>query len=168
MNDRKMSMSSFKYAVGLIAALLLVACGGGGGSAGTSSGGTTTPISADPLLSGSLVDTAGAATNSIGASGYTVLNVTLKDPGGNPIPNQVVDVSGDASKVIFPEGSAGLTNASGMATVKLARASLVAIGAGSLTVTFSYKAGSITRYPNGSAMVIRSPRSSMFSGSHVA
>lgn len=151
MNHRKMSMNFVRYAVGLATALSLVACGGGGGNAGTSSGGTTAPISADPLLNGSLVDAAGVATNSIGASGYTVLNVTLKDPGGNPIPNQVVDVSGDASKVIFPEGSAGLTNASGVATVKLARASLVATGAGSLTVTFSYKVGSITRYPNGSA-----------------
>ena len=144
-------MRLLKYVVGLALVAGLAACGGGGGSAGTPSGGTTTPISADPLLNGSLVDTAGAATNSIGASGYTVLNVTLKDPGGNPIPNQVVDVSGDASKVIFPEGSAGLTNASGVATVKLARASLVASGASSLTVTFSYKVGSITRYPNGSA-----------------
>ena len=144
-------MRLLKYVVGLAFVAGVTACGGGGGSAGTPSGGTTTPISADPLLNGSLVDTAGAATNSIGASGYTVLNVTLKDPGGNPIPNQVVDVSGDASKVIFPEGSAGLTNASGVATVKLARASLVASGAGSLTVTFSYKVGSITRYPNGSA-----------------
>jgi hypothetical protein len=146
-----MSMSFVKCAVGLAAVLALVACGGGGGSAGTSSGGTTTPISADPLLSGSLRDAAGAATNSIGASGYTVLNVTLKDPSGNPIPNQVVDVSGDVGKVIFPEGSAGLTNALGVATVKLARASLVATGAGSLAVTFSYKVGSITRYPNGTA-----------------
>ena len=144
-------MSFVKYAVGLATALSLVACGGGGGSSGTSSGGATTPVSADPLLKGSLVDAAGAATNSIGASGYTVLNVTLKDPSGNPIPDQVVAVSGDASQVIFPEGSAGLTNASGVATVKLARASLVATGAGSLTVTFSYKVGSITRYPNGSA-----------------
>lgn len=144
-------MSFVKYAVGLTTALLLVACGGGGGSSGTSSGGTTTPVSADPVLKGSLVDAAGAATNSIGASGYTVLNVTLRDPSGNPIPDQVVNVSGDASQVIFPEGSAGLTNASGVATVKLARASLVATGAGSLTATFSYKVGSITRYPNGSA-----------------
>ena len=151
MNQRKMSMSFVKYAVGLAAVLSLVACGGGGGSAGTSSGGTITPVSADPVLKGSLLDVAGAATSSISASGYTVLNVTLKDPSGNAIPNQVVDVSGDATQIVFPEGSAGLTNSSGVATVKLARASLVASGAGSLTVTFSYKVGSITRYPNGSA-----------------
>ena len=146
-----MSMSFVKYALGLATALSLVACGGGGGNSGTSSGGTTTPVSADPLLKGSLIDAAGAPANSIGASGHTVLNVTLRDPSGNPIPSQVVNVSGDASQVIFPEGSAGLTNASGVATVKLARASLVATGAGSLTVTFSYKVGSITRYPNGAA-----------------
>jgi hypothetical protein len=62
----------------------------------------------------------------------------------------VIEVSGDATKIVFPEGSAGLTNASGVASVKIARASLVASGAGSLTVTFSYKVGALTTYPNGS------------------
>jgi hypothetical protein len=97
-----------------------------------------------------LVDASGAATASISASGYTVLNVSLKDPGGLPIPNQVIEVSGDATKIVFPEGSAGLTNASGVASVKIARASLVASGAGSLTVAFNYKVGALTTYPNGS------------------
>jgi hypothetical protein len=55
------------------------------------------------------------------------------------------------AKVIFPEGGSGLTNSEGVATVKVGRASLVASGAGSLTITFSYKVGSITTYPDGSA-----------------
>lgn len=142
-------MKYFKYVVGLVLAVALAACGGGGGNPGTSSGGTV--ASADPLLTGSLSDASGVATNSIGASGYTVLNVTLRDPSGRAIPNQVIDVAGDATKIVFPEGNAALTNSSGVASIKLARASLVASGAGSLTVTFSYKAGSITTYPNGSA-----------------
>ena len=103
-----------------------------------------------PTLSGQLVDGSGVATASISASGYTVLNISLKDPGGLPIPNQVIDVSGDVSKVIFPEGNAGLTNSSGVASIKIARASLTASGAGSLTAAFSYKVGSIAKYPNGS------------------
>lgn len=152
-------MKLLNYVLGLAVTVALTACGGGGGNPGTptggtttgnGAGGTTTPVSADPQLAGSLFDAAGAATNAIGASGYTVLNVTLKDPSGLAIPNQVIDVSGDATKIVFPEGNAGLTNSAGVATIKLARASLVASGAGSLTVTFSYKAGSITTYPSGS------------------
>ena len=140
-------MRFLSYLTALLIAVLITACGGGGGNPGTSSGGT--PISSDPLLSGSLFDASGAATNSIGASGYTVLNVTLQDPSGGALPNQVIDVAGDATKIIFPEGSSGLTNSAGVATVKLSRASLVASGAGFLTVTFSNKLGSITTYPNG-------------------
>lgn len=140
-------MKSLKYVVGIVLVMTLAACGGGGGNPGTSSGGTA--ASADPLLTASLVDATGAATNSIGASGYTVLNVALRDPSGGAIPNQVIEVAGDASKVIFPEGNSALTNSAGVATVKLSRASLVASGAGSLTVTFSNKLGSITTYPNG-------------------
>lgn len=146
-------MNFLKYECGLALALVLTACGGGGGDAGTPSGGSSpvaTPVSTNPVLTGSLVDASGAPTSSISASGYTVVNVSLKDPGGLPIPNQVVDVSGDASKIVFPEGGSGLTNAAGVASVKIARASLVASGAGSLTVTFSYKVGSLTTYPNGS------------------
>lgn len=144
-------MNLLKYVSVLAVALTLTACGGGGGSPGTTSGGTVTQVSSDPKLSGNLVDASGTATASISASGYTLLNITLKDPSGLAIPNQVIDVSGDATKVIFPQGNAGLTNAAGVASVKLARASLVASGAGSLTVTFSYKVGSISTYPNGSA-----------------
>lgn len=138
----------------LVAAL--TACGGGGGSPGTSSfgsggGGSGQTVSADPVIkSAVLKDASGAATNSVSASGFTLLSVTLTDPKGNPIPNQVIDVSGDTTKLSFPEGPTGLTNASGVATIKLARASLTANGAGSLTVTYSYKAGSMVNYPDGS------------------
>lgn len=109
------------------------------------------PVSADPQLrSAGLIDSAGNTTNAIGASGYTTLNVTLTDPSGRPLPNQLIDVSGDSTKLTFPEGTAGLTDAAGVARIKLARASLTAMGAGSLTVTFNYKAGTLTTYPDGS------------------
>jgi hypothetical protein len=98
----------------------------GGGSAGTPSGGSGGVVvaSKDPVIkSASLTDSGGATTTSIGASGYTVLNVALTDPSGRPIANQIIDVTGDNQKVIFPEGSSGLTNAAGVASIKVARAS---------------------------------------------
>jgi hypothetical protein len=97
-----------------------------------------------------LLDSNGAATTSIAASGITLLSVKLTDPKGNPLPNQLIDVSGDTNQVAFPEGPSGLTNVSGVATIKLTRASLTATGAGSLTVTYSYKVGNFSAYPDGS------------------
>ena len=147
--------------VSLALGLLLAACGGGGDpgintrpGTGSGSGDPTTPttptVILPPNLTMSLQDASGGATNSISASGYTVLSVKLADPSGNPIPNQVIEVTADATKVIFPESSTALTNTSGIATIKLARASLVATGAGSLTAIYSYKAGALTNYPDGS------------------
>ena len=138
----------------------LAACGGGGGSPGSTVGGGSTdggatpvdvPLSADPILLGTLTDATGVVTNSISASGFTLVRLTLTDPSGRGIPNQVIAASGDSTKIIFPEGASGLTNASGIATIKVARASLFATGADSLTITYSYKAGSLVAYPNGSA-----------------
>lgn len=150
----------------LLVVASLAACGGGGGSAGspvvtgsttantgTTTGGTAVVVSKDPVLKLALQDVTEASTTSISASGYTLLKVTLADSSGRPIPNQVVDVTGDATKVIFPEGNTGLTNSAGVATIKLARASLIASGAGALTVTYSYKTGSLTNYfPDGSSL----------------
>ena len=110
------------------------------------------PVSDNPVLtSAGLRDASGAATNAISASGFTTLNVTLTSPSGAPLPNQLIVVSGDDAQVKFPEGASGLTNAAGVASIKVARASLSANGAGALTVTYSYKVGSIQSYPNGSA-----------------
>ena len=145
-------MRLLTYLVTLLFALLVAACGGGGGSPGTVSGSggqPPEPVKNDPILSLVMQDSTGAATNTISASGNTLLFAKVTDPSGLPIPNQVVDVSGDAAKVIFPEGNSALTNSAGVATLKVARASLVATGAGSLTGTYIYKAGSLTNFPNG-------------------
>lgn len=149
-------MKIVKLFMGGVFVVALAACGGGGGSAGVVPGKdpvvVTDPVivSQDPVLLSTLQDVNGNTTNSISASGLTVLNVTLTDPSGRGISNQVVSVTGDETKVVFPEGSGGLTNASGVASIKVARASLFATGADSLTVTYSYKAGSLTTYPDGS------------------
>lgn len=155
------TMRFVSYLPTLLVVTSLAACGGGGGSAAstgvtggtTGNTGTTVVVSKDPVLKLALQDITEGSTTSISASGYTLLKITLSDSSGRPIPNQVVDVTGDATKVIFPEGNTGLTNSAGVATVKLARASLVATGAGALTVTYSYKTGSLTNYfPDGSSL----------------
>lgn len=109
-------------------------------------------VGPDPQLRyAGLTDSAGVATNAISTSGYTTLSVTLTDPSGRPLPNQLITVSGDATQVIFPESASALTNTNGVASIKLARASVAAMGAGSLVVSYKYEVGSITTYPDGSA-----------------
>jgi hypothetical protein len=102
-----------------------------------------------PTLTAGLPDGATNPTNAIATSGYTILSVALNAPNGQGIPNQPVDVAPD-DKLLFPEGSTSLTNANGVATFKVARASLVVTGAGTLTISYSYKVGSIGTYPDGS------------------
>lgn len=138
----------------IVCAAALVACGGGGGDPGAQPGSgsdASVETSKNPVIkSATLEDSSGETTNSIGASGYTLLKVVLTDPSGRPIAGQIIDVTGNDQQVIFPEGSSGLTNSAGIATIKVARAALVATGAGSLTVTYSFRAGAISNYPNGS------------------
>ena len=136
-------MRFLSYLTTLLMAAVLAGCGG---AAPASFGGG----SKDPMLKLALQTIAGVSTNSIAAFGYTLLNVRLTDPSGNAIPNQVVEVSGDTSKITFPEGTTALTS-SGFVAFKLARASVDATGAGVVTVTYNYKAGSLTKYPDGSA-----------------
>jgi hypothetical protein len=98
-----------------------------------------------PTLSGGLSSTDGK----IASSGYTTLTVTMKDPSGKGIPNQPIDVASDP-KLTFPDGNTALTNISGVATFRIKRASLLVSGAGALAVSYTYKLGSITSYPDGS------------------
>ena len=85
----------------------------------------------------------------IASSGYTTLTVTMKDPSGKGIPNQPIDVAADP-KLAFPDGNTALTNASGVASFRIKRASLLVSGAGALAVSYSYKLGAISTYPDGS------------------
>jgi hypothetical protein len=142
-------MRFLSYLSYFLIAVVLSACGGGGGSPGTVPGQVT--VKRNPILSLALQDATGAPTNAISASGNSLLVATLTDPSGRPIPNQLIDVSGDATKVVFPEGNTGLTNGAGMAAIKVARASLNATGAGTLTGTYNFKVGAFSFYPDGSA-----------------
>lgn len=116
---------------------------------GTTSGSTTT-ASNDPILTSQGFNN---TSNSISASGATTLTVKLTDPSLIGIPNQVVQVAPPANntQITFPEGTAGLTNSQGIATIKIARASLLASGAGALTVTYDYKPGAFATYPDGTS-----------------
>lgn len=134
--------------------VVLTGCGGGGGSPGLSSGPAPTPVPVVvnnyPSLKVGLPDVLNNPTNAIATSGYTTLSVTVSAPNGQGVPNQPVDVAPD-EKLIFPDGNTALTNANGVATFKVTRASLLVTGAGTLTISFNYKVGSITTYPDGSA-----------------
>ncbi len=151
---------------------MLAACGGGGGSAGTSSGGTGgaggtgAPVgtSNQPILAATLQDGSGAATSSITASGLTQLQVTVKDPSGNGLSGQVVQVADDANLLTFPESNTALTNSAGVARLTVGRSSLVAVGAGFLTVSYTYKAGSLATFPDMSTPPSSDTRVSTFVG----
>ena len=118
---------------------IVFAVGSGSSSANTSY----------PTLTPTLQTSGGVVTNSIEATGYTSLKVTMKDPSGVGIPNQVISVSADPTKLIFPEGNAALTDVNGIANIKVARASLLATGAGAMIITYDYKPGMIVAYNNG-------------------
>ncbi len=146
-------MNLSKWIFALVVVSWIAACGGGGGNPGTSSagsGGTAVVVSSYPTLTPSLQTSAGAVTSSIDATSYTLLKVALKDPSGAGIAGQVISVSGDLTKLSFPEGNAALTDSTGTATIKVSRASLNATGAGAMTVSYDYKPGLIASY-SGSA-----------------
>ena len=81
------------------------------------------------------------ATSSINASGFTQMLVNVKDPSGNGLSSQLVQVEDGGNLLTFPEGNIALTDSAGVARLKVGRSSLVAVGANTLTVNYTYKAG---------------------------
>jgi hypothetical protein len=88
---------------------------------------------APPPLKLELTDASGVVTNTIGSSGLTSLKATLKFPDGTPVVQKRIDITGDLTKVSFPEGSSQLTDANGVATIKVSRSSATVGGAGTLS-----------------------------------
>ena len=134
----------------LLLAVLLAACGGGGGSPGLSTGASAGVGTTYPTLSAGLPNAATNPSNAIATSSFSTLSVALSAPNGQGIPNQPVDVVAD-DKLLFPDGTTALTNASGIATFKVTRASLLVTGAGTFTISYNYKLGALATYPDGSA-----------------
>lgn len=85
-----------------------------------------------PPLQLELRDASGAVTNGISSVGLTTLKATLKFPDGTPVIQKRIDITGDLTKVSFPEGSSQLTDSLGVATIKVSRASATVGGAGTL------------------------------------
>lgn len=86
-----------------------------------------------PPLQLELRDASGVVTSGIGSVGLTTLKATLKFPDGTPVIQKRIDITGDLTKVSFPEGSSQLTDSLGVATIKVSRASATVGGAGTLT-----------------------------------
>jgi hypothetical protein len=141
----------FRVMLGIAFLTMLSACGGGGGSAGTtggsgsgSGGGTSIAV---PLLSWTLTDAAGVAIASLSGSDTATLTAKFLDAKGIPLVGALVTITGDVNLVQFiPSNGTALTDASGIAVVKVQPASLSASGAfilkgqaviGSTTATYS-------------------------------
>ncbi len=90
-----------------------------------------------PPLQLELRDAANVLTTTVGSSGLTTLKAALKFPDGTPVKQKRVDITGDLTKVSFPEGSSQLTDSLGIATIKVTRASAAAGGAGTLSAAAS-------------------------------
>lgn len=126
----------------LIAVLvaLLAACGGGGGSGGTpsnggggSGGGSGAGASARILLE--IVDGSGAVLNSIVVGGSYRVRATVTNAGGAAVANARVAFSLDAAAIAALDQASALTDASGVAFVPVAPASVTAAGAATATGT---------------------------------
>lgn len=105
----------------------LIACGGGGGNSGTG-----TPNS-DAIKIPTLTTSVQGGTNAV-AVGGSPIQATLLDANGLPVPNTLVQFTGDNTLIRFsPVSGAVLTNASGVASVQVT--SIVSSSAGGSTAT---------------------------------
>jgi len=137
-----MKIVQWMAAVWIIA--MLHACGGGGGSSGTApfgnggtSGGTPPTPSMTMAISSNTVTTAASAT----------VSAKVVDAAGNAVPDQVVSFSTTQLGVFNATTgltATALTDASGIATVKLSPAPATAAGADSVVATATVSGTSLT------------------------
>jgi hypothetical protein len=122
-------------AIGSLVAIGLMSCGGGGGVvgvSGTPGGSTTTTGSGSVAIA--LTDTTGASRSSISGGTPLIAKATVKDAGGQPVENAVVEfavTSGIA--VLSPATGTSLTDAAGIAQIGLETGT----GAGAAEITAS-------------------------------
>lgn len=86
-----------------------------------------------PVLSLVLRDASNLPTSVVAASSTTDLVATLRFADGTPVAQKRIDITTDLTKVAFPEGSSQLTNASGVAVVRVNRAANNNGGAGTFS-----------------------------------
>lgn len=97
-----------------------------------------------PLLKLELRDASDAITNAVNSAGLTTLKATLKFPDGTPVTQKKIDITGDLTKLSFPEGNSQLTNSLGVATIKVSRASATVGGAGTLNGAVTISGASVS------------------------
>lgn len=134
-------MRSLSFAAMFILVGLVSACGGGGGNAGTSGGSPVTPTptltSTETRLSVSLQNAAGVEVPSVPASGGGQIVVVLVDSRGAPLGNQTVKASERTNLVTFPNGDSALTDAAGVAKIKINRRTNTTFGLADVRVAFT-------------------------------
>jgi hypothetical protein len=125
--------------LGVFVALGLLACSDNSEVAAVGTGTTTTTTGETvlPTLSLALTDSSAQAITTISNGSAATATVTVTDAAGAALVNAVVIFTVDTAgvAVLTPSSGTALTNASGVATVSLAPASLAASGAATLTAT---------------------------------
>jgi hypothetical protein len=147
-----------KYLVSVAAAIVLTACGGGGGSAGTTAGGSTSggsvggsgtggTVTTNPVtvakLTVSIVNQAGVTVSSVSAGGGFRARAVVVDAAGATVAAKLVTFSLDGATLATISPATALTNASGIAEVSIAPASISSIGAASVSASADF-AGTAT------------------------
>ncbi|KQW87982.1 hypothetical protein ASC94_26230 [Massilia sp. Root418] len=107
-----------------------------------------TPVQA-PSMSLALLSSSGAASNSLSSVAPLTARATVRDKDGKPVPNALVTFVASSSLVAFsPSAGTTLTDANGVADATMRPASLVASGAGTVTVSSSVDGAAVSAAAN--------------------
>lgn len=146
---RAFSLNHSRVLIALLSFSAFIVAGCGGSAVTTSAtSGTTTGTSAAATggsITISLVNSSGTSVTSISSAAPAIVRATLIDTNGAAVPNAVVAFTTDATKgTITPTGGTALTDATGIASVSLAPASVSAAGASTVTATAQVGGTTIT------------------------
>jgi len=139
-------MKFFNRLIAVALFAVLAGCGGGGGSPGsTSEGGSSSGGSGTTAEKASarlvIVNGSGETVTSISVGGVFLARATIQDGSGVPVAGKLVTFSMGGSSLAALEPGTAITNASGVAEVAIAPASLTSKGAASLAVTATDSSG---------------------------
>lgn len=129
-------MKLLKGLCALLALTTIVSCGGGGSDAGTPPFGDGEGNTDALVATAALVDAAGNPADSLGLGSVRRVKVTVVK-GKVPVPQALIQVTGDDKVTFSPADGSGSTDASGVAYVQVLPASLSTTGATSLNITAS-------------------------------
>ena len=90
-----------------------------------------------PLLNLVVRNDAGVVTTTIGTVGASSIVATLRFADGTPVTQKRIEITGDLTKVSFPEGASQITDSSGTAVIRVVRATGSVGGAGTLAAAAS-------------------------------